>query len=51
MSINKENVNAVIGIGLCHLDRPFRYNRPFYSTVLSYLAMNASEAGVELALI
>ena len=27
------------------------YNRPFYSCVLSYLAMNASEAGVELALI
>ena len=26
-------------------------NRPFYSCVLSYLAMNASEAGVELALI
>ena len=25
--------------------------RPFYSSVLSYLAMNASEAGVELALI
>ena len=28
-----------------------RQNRPFYSCVLSYLAMNASEAGVELALI
>ena len=27
------------------------WNRPFYSCVLSYLAMNASEAGVELALI
>ena len=27
------------------------YNRPFYSCVLSFLAMNASEAGVELALI
>ena len=27
------------------------FNRPFYSCVLSYLAMNASEAGVELALI
>ena len=26
-------------------------NRSFYSCVLSYLAMNASEAGVELALI
>ena len=26
-------------------------NRPFYSCVLSYLAMNASEVGVELALI
>ena len=26
-------------------------NRPFYSCVLSYLAMNASEAGVDLALI
>ena len=26
-------------------------NRPFYSCVLSYLAMNVSEAGVELALI
>ena len=26
-------------------------NRPFYSCVLSYLAMNASEAGVNLALI
>ena len=26
-------------------------NRPFYSCVLSYLAMNASEAGVGLALI
>ena len=26
-------------------------NRPFYNCVLSYLAMNASEAGVELALI
>ena len=26
-------------------------NRPFYSCVLSYLAMNASEGGVELALI
>ena len=28
-----------------------KYNRPFYSCVLSYLAVNASEAGVELALI
>ena len=28
-----------------------RVNRPFYSCVLSYLAMNASEAGVDLALI
>ena len=28
-----------------------RANRPFYSCVLSYLAMNASEAGVDLALI
>ena len=27
------------------------YNRPFYSCVRSYLAMNASEAGVDLALI
>ena len=27
------------------------HNRPFYSCVLSYLATNASEAGVELALI
>ena len=27
------------------------WNRPFYSCVLSYLAMNASEAGVDLALI
>ena len=27
------------------------YNRPFYSCVLSYLAINASEAGVDLALI
>ena len=26
-------------------------NRPFYSCVLSYLAMNASEAGGDLALI
>ena len=26
-------------------------NRPFYSRVLSYLAMNASEAGGDLALI
>ena len=26
-------------------------NRPFYSCVLSYLAMNASEVGVDLALI
>ena len=26
-------------------------NRPFYSCVLSYLAMNASEAGDDLALI
>ena len=26
-------------------------NRPFYSCVLSYLALNASEAGVDLALI
>ena len=26
-------------------------NRPFYSWVLSYLAMNASEAGGDLALI
>ena len=26
-------------------------NRPFYSCVLSYLAMNACEAGVDLALI
>ena len=26
-------------------------NRPFYSYVLSYLAMNANKAGVELALI
>ena len=26
-------------------------NRPFYSCVLSHLAMNASEAGVDLALI
>ena len=26
-------------------------NRPFYSCVLSYLAMNASEAGADLALI
>ena len=25
-------------------------NRPFYSCVLSYLAMNASEAGVDLEL-
>ena len=29
----------------------FRANRPFYSCVLSYLAMNAREAGVDLALI
>ena len=28
-----------------------KYNRPFYSCVLSYLAMNASEAGGDLALI
>ena len=37
-----------------HLHRKSVYlksNRPFYSCVLSYLAMNASEAGVELALI
>ena len=27
------------------------FNRPFYSCVLSYLAMNASEAGGDLALI
>ena len=27
------------------------YNRPFYSCVLCYLAMNASEAGVNFALI
>ena len=27
------------------------HNRPFYSCVLSYLAMNASEAGGDLALI
>ena len=27
------------------------HNRPFYSWVLSYLAMNASEAGGDLALI
>ena len=26
-------------------------NRPFYSSVLSYLAMNASEGGGDLALI
>ena len=31
--------------------RVTRDNRPFYSCVLSYLAMNASEVGVELALI
>ena len=30
--------------------RVFQY-RPFYSCVLSYLAMNASEVGVDLALI
>ena len=29
----------------------YQSNRPFYSCVLSYLAMNASEAGVDLALI
>ena len=28
-----------------------KLNRPFYSCVLSYLAMNASEAGGDLALI
>ena len=27
------------------------HNRPFYSCVLSYLALNASEAGVDLTLI
>ena len=32
----------------CH---KFICNRPFYSFALSYLAMNASDAGVDLALI
>ena len=31
--------------------RRFDVNRPFYSCVLSYLAINASEAGGDLALI
>ena len=31
--------------------RQTTYNRPFYSCVLSYLAMIASEAGGDLALI
>ena len=30
---------------------PNFYNRPFYSCVVSYLAMNASEAGGDLVLI
>ena len=31
--------------------KSWNLNRPFYSCVLSYLAMNASEAGGDLALI
>ena len=36
---------------IMHISRLKHNNRPFYSCELSYLAMNASEAGVELALI
>ena len=40
------NLFAILEVFFVHLG-----NRPFYSCVLSYLAMNASGAGVELALI
>ena len=35
----------------CQVSMVCAANRPFYSCVLSYLAMNASKAGVDLALI
>ena len=35
----------------CQVSTVCAANRPFYSCVLSYLAMNASKAGVDLALI
>ena len=45
--MQKFNVRNV----LIKMDEWFGLNRPFDSYVLSYLAMNASEAEVDLALI
>ena len=55
-SLGKSLINCVYAIStilitLVDLVRFSLLNRPFYSCVLSYLAMNASEAGGELALI
>ena len=50
-----EKFTSVVIILVVELHRSMtliaQYNRPFYSCVLSYLAMNASEAGGDLALI
>ena len=52
---NKLNPRMILGPGieLSHSGRRrvLMWNRPFYSCVLSYLAMNASETGGDLALI
>ena len=48
------NVSAIHDLWICmniYLPRGCFQNRPFYSWVLSYRAMNASEAGGDLALI
>ena len=47
-----ERNNTRLPHGLLSSSAEYRpNNRPFYSCVLSYLAMNASEAGGDLALI
>ena len=48
--ISKSDDRAV-GVRFVNHEYDYRLNRPFYSCVRSYLAMNASEAGGDLALI
>ena len=47
-SFRIKDIRAYVSVAF---DVPVTRNRPFYSRVLSYLAINASEAGGDLVLI